>query len=1654
MAALWGGGAGHAGAGGTLPMRAASEPLCLLAEDLHLASLEAETILEAGEFLETMQDYLDSSVISIIEDFSSLTEVKNHMDAENELSLLTAITDILDSTDDETLSPFDPIPESELLTSPREIENSSFQRFLSFSVTPNEQDLHNIEDFQEPGLCTIMSKKVEANTAGIPFSLSSSCAKLSAFSNNASSKAFWGEQKLFKTREQESPVLQGSDGEEEEKEVAQGCKENLTAAVKELEPERDLDECDDPYIIAAENISLDELVRSVHSYCQPTLTLCLNSDNQSPAEKNLTGPLVLEIMPDGGELLEIKLSPIMESNYTTGLMNTEAELLSPALGKELPEHMMRYVGPDRELDSHKQDGKVVNAALPNTKDGHPQIEDDTQKSTGNQNNTPEPASVAPKNVKFFASKKGCVSTNIKKKKRKKSREETKYHKTKNCQQVSACPRMQTRIEARKSVSDSSFPKKEPEKTGGKELTLNQVSQTKETPETQIEWSKCVREKGSKNLSSLVSARDLPYAEEPTQNLGKSDLVPIVQREVPGEPHEKNQFLLPMIELSSSETSQMLPGCTTDLTEQLTKDTPCSENKDVTCHPREAKPRPLSLSEYRQRRRQHQSNNDSIQNTRENQSASKWPSVPKLPTELADLPCLKAPLPSTKATEPKLAKEPEKPADSITLVPEDKASATTLSVPSSIATLKPRDPPSSQLPSPSPTLIPVVPTSKVCAFSHIGPQVSPPLSIPHVPPAPETFLPAPPNHYNLGSSQPVGSSWPHFALLPANYQSLPPPPLPPPLPPPATEACPPVFHTVPPLPPPTWPPPPVPLPFVPALPYGSVEWAPLPQSSYWSGIPVPPPVLPVPYGDQGGLRQSPQVGTLPVSSLFDGFPGQQSTALTPESSCIGFQNVVSESRSPPVQICQVEAPSAVKVAPRKISDPRRQTQLSTVQSQTEVTSSSSQSLEKLPLLASAEKSSKETALTQHGSKSSALQSSGVPLPVPPSHQIVGEPAGKLTFSKEDSQLVEKNPELSDSGETTAVAVAQNNTKPPAEEHSSLSASLAPGKQKEPAETQSDDIEQALVAPSPSPLSGLQKGQKNCHLSKKTSSPMWKNQPFISSAQHKHDKDLVHSFINEIGIEASDLSSLLEQFEKTEAKTEVSAALKKNKSTGNNGSEIQWEKKMVDRLHAPELINVAGLTPPATPPHQLWKPLVPVSLLGQNGSTKDTKLLKSLSKSHWKSVTPVHVGAGEHDYCQLTAAQPKGGARWNVKQNLDITIKPIKTLTRQVLGHTSADIKRPPATVRLKPVVPTCQNPREITNHVNSNKGQTKDSRTVTADLKPTTLNSTLLETSLIHPCKEALDHRTTIPRSMTRSSDEPCSVLLSPAASPCQDSGESTLQQLQEIQQKPLASKRSLRCYRSRQRSVSPKSQRGRSRRNHTSRSFSSSSDGDSDTSSSSSSSSLSSSSSSSQSRSRSPPSKHWRRCRSRNSSSSSAKWSHSRGRSRSPSNSSYRSRSSSRSPSQHRRNSCKKSYNSSSSYERYQRQKNKYKERAIEERRVVFIGKIHNRMTRAELRHRFSVFGDIEDCTLHFREHGDNFGFVTYRYAEDAFAAIEGGHALLRPDEQPFDLGFGGRRQFCKRSYSDLDSSQDDFQPAHLKNKYDSLDFDTLLKQAQRSLRR
>ncbi|XP_024913117.1 peroxisome proliferator-activated receptor gamma coactivator 1-alpha isoform X4 [Cynoglossus semilaevis] len=135
-------------------------------------------------------------------------------------------------------------------------------------------------------------------------------------------------------------------------------------------------------------------------------------------------------------------------------------------------------------------------------------------------------------------------------------------------------------------------------------------------------------------------------------------------------------------------------------------------------------------------------------------------------------------------------------------------------------------------------------------------------------------------------------------------------------------------------------------------------------------------------------------------------------------------------------------------------------------------------------------------------------------------------------------------------------------------------------------------------------------------------------------------------------------------------------------------------------------------------------------------------------------------------------------------------------------------------------------------------------------------------------------------------------------------------------------------------------------------------------------------------------------------------------------------------------------------------QRERQRQKAIEERRVVYVGRLRSNCTRTELKRRFEIFGEIEDCAVNLRDDGDNFGFITYRYTCDAFAALENGHTLRRSNEPQFELCFGGQKQFSKSHYTDLDSHSDDFDPASTKSKYDSMDFDSLLREAQRSLRR
>ncbi|XP_077469824.1 uncharacterized protein LOC144084889 [Stigmatopora argus] len=508
---------------------------------------------------------------------------------------------------------------------------------------------------------------------------------------------------------------------------------------------------------------------------------------------------------------------------------------------------------------------------------------------------------------------------------------------------------------------------------------------------------------------------------------------------------------------------------------------------------------------------------------------------------------------------------------------------------------------------------------------------------------------------------------------------------------------------------------------------------------------------------------------------------------------------------------------------------------------------------------------------------------------------------------------------------------------------------------------------------------------------------------------HKQELIESFTTEMGIEAADLTSLLEQFEETQAKEQqtLPEVCGRVAAVGNSSAEFSRDRTVVERVRANDLSSPAALTPPATPPHQMWKPLTPISLLGkakppQSSKTNPYKAIhieaRPLTTARFRikpavAAPPVSydIVCLDHDYCLATrdkAPTSEAGKQLKVKQQIII----------KLTKHPGAANTTPPCvqatTCESNPSIEVSSSPSEsLINGVNG-MGQS--------------------------------------------------SVLETPEASPAREENKLT-----ESTPRKRPMERSY-CRHTASRSPTPK-QRGRKRRSRDTPSVSSSLESDPYLSRSQLPSkkrfnhlgSRSRSSSSSCSSSRSSVSSSPRRRRKYSySSSNSRSWSRSRSRSHSPSRRvPWRKAGAVYSPSY--RNTC--GYADDDVKSR--------KDKAIEERRVVYVGRIRGTMTQRELRERFSYFGEVEDCTLHFREHGDNYGFVTYYDTKDAFNAIEKGSKLRNPDELPFELCFGGRRQFCKTTYSDLDSSRD-HEPASAPGKMKTLDFDTLLKQAQRSQRR
>ncbi|NXC39671.1 PPRC1 protein, partial [Penelope pileata] len=1502
-----------------------------------------------------MQSYLDSSVISIIEDLS-LSENKACLDAQNELSLLTAITEILDSTDDETLSPFDTIMDAELLSSPRERENPSFQKFLSLSRPALECESAALE--QPKGLWPPSSTVPVAGKSDVDLAWDHIAHGLEdpAPLKKQTCSTPRVERKQGRVRAREQPLPQRSDGQEEEEEAASSPE--LDSSMEfcmhgaEVMAEVMAEEHEDPCIINTGDVSLSELVKSMHPYCLPTFTVCLDPESEPVAKELLSGPVVLEIVPREGENMEI---PVVLQPLAPNFPGLEPPLLGaepiPEHGEELPADPAPRNGMEEE---EKPPGQEPCAA-PESK-------------------TPAESTGALVSGRREACEKGRGRERARKSRKKKAEEGLSEEARPGRDCVAHRLRSgRPRRAARPSLQVSDF-------------LARQLERARKEGQMELHAERAPQPRGVAGASQ--PKKELP---EPPKD---PEPVKDPEPEAANVTQEKVEIVVPVEKSMEEPHAAVQPGpeeqdegkggvqTGSGMPEQgAGTEPPRSLPKEAKP---EAKPKALSLREYRMRML-HRQPSPGGRKDGEKQAASKWPSVPEPPTELADIPCLVSPThPPAEGTNTQ--KSPEKPTS-----PNAGPSPASKAAP--VPALAPTPAPA---PGPAPAPAPA---------SAPPPLASPmPFVTPTVPPAagaaPAGMPPAAAGAYALYPSVP---SWPCFGPQPLGCHALPPPP---------STGPPGTFHMVPSLPPPpmAWPPPalPPPPPFGPGSPYGPVGWAP---PSYWPGIPMPPPpVPPLAYGDPGatlqGTAASPfPAGGPPGAALLHGQP-------LPEPPAFPVQ--------PPPGSEMGAAGSQARPGASRVSDPRRQAR-----------PAGDGPLPKGP-------PAPAPAQPAVAPSAAAAQPSRVPPAAPALHGAAptqpseeAPPAAPMQHTKPPPAVIPSPTEVS----AAAVPAGGSPGAHPTEEPAGLA--------KTPLDKPPPSHKPVVQAAAPPP--------KACREGSVPSKPPaarpWRHQPLVSPAQPRDSsEDIVQAFISEIGIEATDLSSLLEQFEKSEAKKEEAPTQppEDRRPLSSTGSDTQLERKPPDSLQGSELANVAGLTPPATPPHQLWKPLPAVSLLAktkspvvapqEGGGQRTAKLTKAKPLPQSKlpgrspaptpgSAAPNHVCSGDHDYCIPGTARPEssgsastqppateGGSRWNVKHHRDITIKPISSLTKRTLEQP----KPAPATT----------------------VGPSQDSAGAA--------------------CPDPLDYRTSVPsKAIARGSSPPTSVLLSPAASPCRDQEART----PSAQPGRAAAKRSLRCYRRPRDSPSPSGGSWRAGRSRASRSFSSSSDGASESSS-------SSSSSRSRSRSLSPPPKRWRGYRSRCSHSSSSRSScGSCGRSRdrssssSSSSSSYSSRSPSRrqsrsrSPSPRRRSNRRRRY-SYDAQDHYQRQRILQKERAIEERRVVFIGKIPSRMTRSELRHRFSVFGDIEECTLHFRSEGDNYGFVTYRYAEEAFAAIESGHKLRRPDEQPFDLCFGGRRQFCRRNYADLDSNREDFDPAPVKSKFDSLDFDTLLRQAQRSLRR
>ncbi|XP_012988985.2 peroxisome proliferator-activated receptor gamma coactivator 1-beta isoform X2 [Esox lucius] len=109
---------------------------------------------------------------------------------------------------------------------------------------------------------------------------------------------------------------------------------------------------------------------------------------------------------------------------------------------------------------------------------------------------------------------------------------------------------------------------------------------------------------------------------------------------------------------------------------------------------------------------------------------------------------------------------------------------------------------------------------------------------------------------------------------------------------------------------------------------------------------------------------------------------------------------------------------------------------------------------------------------------------------------------------------------------------------------------------------------------------------------------------------------------------------------------------------------------------------------------------------------------------------------------------------------------------------------------------------------------------------------------------------------------------------------------------------------------------------------------------------------------------------------------------------------------------------------------------------VFYIHNLPSSVTQTMLRKRFEAFGVPEDCKV-ITKNEERCGVIKFRQAPN-------GLQRQRRGEPVFQNGGVGVHRLSRKRYIDLDEAG----PGPVKSKYDALDFDTLLKEAQKSLHR